>query len=133
MAIKGNARKVYKTMRGKVVDMELLQQKNELTPAVGNARVNARGDLLGPGGKIVRKREDVLKDYYEKSNRVSEEPVSAPPVEKDEGPKAGVKVNKTTRAQQKLEQGSTPSARELEELESEDWVEDADGNFAPKG
>jgi hypothetical protein len=44
--------------------MDLLRQKNELTPAVGNVRVNARGDELGPGGKIVRSREDILKDFY---------------------------------------------------------------------
>ena len=44
----------------RTVDMDLLRQRNELTPAVGNARVNARGDELGPGGKIIRKREDVL-------------------------------------------------------------------------
>ena len=57
-------KKVYTTANGKVIDMDLLRQKNELTPAVGNARVNARGDELGPGGKIVRKREDILKDFY---------------------------------------------------------------------
>ena len=39
-------------MQGKTVDMDLLRQKNELTPAVGNAKVNARGDELGSGGKI---------------------------------------------------------------------------------
>ena len=38
-------------MQGKTVDMDLLRQKNELTPAVGNAKVNARGDELGSGGK----------------------------------------------------------------------------------
>jgi hypothetical protein len=47
--------------------MDLLRQRNELTPAVGNARVNARGDELGPGGKIVRKCEDILKDFYAQS------------------------------------------------------------------
>lgn len=57
-------KKVYTTANGKMIDMDLLRQKNELTPAVGNARVNARGDELGPGGKIVRKREDILKDFY---------------------------------------------------------------------
>ena len=51
-------------MQGKQIDIDLLRQRNELTPAVGNARVNARGDLLGPGGKILRKREEVLADYY---------------------------------------------------------------------
>lgn len=54
----------YKSMQGKIIDMEKLSIQNELTPAVGNVRVNARGDELGPGGKIVRKREDVIAEYY---------------------------------------------------------------------
>ena len=79
MAVRQTGRKVYKSMQGKTVDMDLLRQKNELTPAVGNARVNARGDELGPGGKIVRKREDVLEDYYRDTpNQVPDEaPVAA--------------------------------------------------------
>ena len=64
MAVRQTGRKVYKSMQGKSIDMDLLRQKNELTPAVGNARVNARGDELGPGGKIIKKREDVLGEYY---------------------------------------------------------------------
>lgn len=60
-------KKVYRTANGRTVDMDLLRQKNELTPAVGNARVNARGDQLGPGGKIVRSREEILKDFYDQS------------------------------------------------------------------
>lgn len=57
-------KKTYRTSNGRLVDMDLLRQKNELTPAVGNARVNARGDELGPGGKITRTREQVLADFY---------------------------------------------------------------------
>ena len=38
------AKKQHRSMRGKQVDMDLLRKRNELTPAVGNARVNARGD-----------------------------------------------------------------------------------------
>ena len=64
MAIKQSGNKVYKSMQGKQIDIDLLRQRNELTPAVGNARVNARGDELGAGGKIIRKREEVLADYY---------------------------------------------------------------------
>ncbi len=60
-------KKVYRTANGKTVDMDLLLQRNELTPAVGNARVNARGVELGPGGKIVRTREQVLQDFYSQS------------------------------------------------------------------
>jgi len=57
------------SMRGKAVDMEKLNLKNENIPAVGNARMNARGDQLGPGGQVVKTREDMLKEYYEKNPR----------------------------------------------------------------
>ena len=61
--------KVVKTAQGKEIDMEKLQLANELTPAVGNARVNARGDELGPGGKIIKTREEIMKDFYAKRNK----------------------------------------------------------------
>jgi hypothetical protein len=131
MALKGNTRKTYRTMRGRTVDMDLLQQRNELTPAVGNARVNARGDEFGPGGKIIRKKEQAVKDYYKAEPRKVAEPVQDTPLEAKAKSKTGVKSNTTTRAQQKVE-SSEPSARELDELEN-DWVEDDDGNFVPKG
>ena len=53
---------------GKEVDIEKLRSMNETAVAVGNARVNARGDELGPGGKIVRKREEIQGDYYKGNN-----------------------------------------------------------------
>lgn len=56
--------KTYTSVKGKQIDMEKLAMRNETVPAVGNVRVNARGDELGPGGKIVRTREQVLADYY---------------------------------------------------------------------
>lgn len=64
MAMKEQARKVYKSMQGKEVDIDKLRMRNEMTLAVGNARVNARGDELGAGGKIIRKREDVMAEYH---------------------------------------------------------------------
>jgi len=54
----------HRSMRGKVVDMEKLTKQNELMPAVGNMRVNARGDQLGEGGKIIKKREEIVAEYY---------------------------------------------------------------------
>ena len=73
MVQKIKGQKVYKSMQGKQIDMDLLRKRNEMTPAVGNARVNARGDELGPGGQIVRKKEDLLKEYYENSKGVADE------------------------------------------------------------
>jgi len=58
--------KTYKSYQGREIDMEKIMTSNELMPAVGNTRVNARGDELGPGGKIVKKREEVMAEYYEK-------------------------------------------------------------------
>jgi hypothetical protein len=52
-------------MQGKEIDMDKLMTKHELMPAIGNAGVNARGDELGPGGKIIRKREEIMSAYYE--------------------------------------------------------------------
>ena len=62
MPMKQQGRTIYKSMQGKQIDMDLLRQRNELTQAVGNAKVNARGDELGPGGKIIRKKEEVLRN-----------------------------------------------------------------------
>jgi len=53
----------YKSMQGKEIDLDKLRLRNETTVAVGNARVNARGDKLGPGGKIIKKREDIMAEY----------------------------------------------------------------------
>lgn len=63
---------VHRSMQGKMVDMEKLMRQNELVPAVGNAKVNARGDKLGPGGVIIKKREEIVAEYYV-------EPVKAAP------------------------------------------------------
>jgi hypothetical protein len=61
--------KAYRTMRGREVDFEKLSLRNENTPAVGNMRVNARGDELGAGGKIIKTREQILADYYQNNPR----------------------------------------------------------------
>jgi hypothetical protein len=55
--------------------MEKLALVHETEPAVGNVRVNARGDELGSGGKIVRTREQVLQDYYNQNPKALKEEV----------------------------------------------------------
>lgn len=68
--------KVYTSMQGKEVDMEKLSIRHELTPAVGNMKVNARGDELGANGEIVRTREQILQDYYKENPRAISEEVA---------------------------------------------------------
>ena len=121
MAMKQPAKKVYKSANGKIVDMDMLRQRNELTPAVGNARVNARGDELGPGGKIIRKREEVLRDYYETSQAsIRDEVIQRPEPVVEDSKKSTVK--KTKKAEEAAKQDA-----------QDEWVEDDDGNFVKKG
>lgn len=52
------------SMRGEVLDMGRMIAQNEKTVALGNASMNARGDIVGPGGKIIKRREQVATEYY---------------------------------------------------------------------
>lgn len=70
MVAKNPKRIEHRTMRGKVINMDQLREKHGLTPAVGNMKVNARGDELGKGGKIIRTREEVMADYYKNNDAV---------------------------------------------------------------
>ena len=117
MVQRQTGQKVYRTMQGKQVDMDMLRKRNELTPAVGNARVNARGDELGAGGKIVRKREDLINDYYENSK--------------------GVKSQSAVRRQE-FQPPTDVTEKDLTDdwedpEDAGNWVEDDDGNFVKKG
>ena len=60
-----------RSYRGKEIDMVSLAKKNDRTIALGNANMNARGDILGSGGKIVKTREEQLAEYRE-GNRYTE-------------------------------------------------------------
>lgn len=62
---------VHKSMLGKEIDMTALSIQNEMVMAVGNQRVNARGDELGRGGHVVRKREDIIR--HENSKVVTQD------------------------------------------------------------
>jgi hypothetical protein len=57
-------RKNYRTAMGKSIDMDQLRLANEEIIAVGNMKVNARGDELGPGGEVARTRNQIMNDYY---------------------------------------------------------------------
>lgn len=64
--------KTYRTAQGKSLDIERLRLQNELVPAIGNMRVNARGDQLGPGGRVVKSREEMVNEHYQ--NNISTKP-----------------------------------------------------------
>lgn len=56
---------VHYSYRGQPVDMDALAKKFEKEIALGNARMNAKGDIVGKGGKIIKTREQQLAEYKE--------------------------------------------------------------------
>lgn len=116
MVQKSQGRRTYRSAQGKQIDLDLLISRNELTPAVGNAKVNARGDELGPGGKIIRKKEDMMREYYD----------NAP----------GMASEKVVRQSPSVAEEKTPPKetvqKKVEEPVMEEWEEDEDGNFIRK-
>jgi hypothetical protein len=61
--------KVYRTAQGKTVDMGRLALQNENVRAVGNMKVNARGDLVDDMNRVVStKTEQVQKQYNHQIN-----------------------------------------------------------------
>lgn len=116
MVARNTGRKIYRTAQGKKIDLDLLIQRNELTPAVGNVRVNARGDELGPGGKIIKKREDVMSDYYSQKNKMVDEYAIS---EKE--------------AQELAEFDEEPIPQKTPSQQLDEWIEDEDGNFKRRG
>ena len=71
-------RKVYKPAQGKTVDLGALMLQNENTRAVGNMKVNARGDLVdGWNRPIDRRTQQVQKQYDRQVTNVRDEPVVA--------------------------------------------------------
>ena len=53
------AKKIHRSARGSVVNFDELARLNSDVLAIGNANMNARGDQLGKGGKIIRKVSDI--------------------------------------------------------------------------
>lgn len=72
------SKRVYKTANGKQINIDAIIAQNEESIAVGNMRVNARGDELGPGGKIERTRDKVMADYYKLNTPVASDYIPTP-------------------------------------------------------
>ena len=58
------AQNIRMTAQGQRINIDQLRIINEQAVAVGNMNVNARGDQVSPSGEIVKSRNDVMKDHY---------------------------------------------------------------------
>ena len=65
---------IYKSSRGKSVDMGALRLKNEKERAVGNMKVNARGDAVDDKNQPVQSRPQHVHDQYQKQVQAKSRP-----------------------------------------------------------
>src|SRR4051812_5719239 len=72
--------KLYRTAQGKQIDIEAIRLKNELVPALGNMKVNARGDQLGSGGAIIKTREQIVDEIYRSKLDNTTQPAKEGPI-----------------------------------------------------
>lgn len=66
------SKEVYRSANGKVVDMGALRLKNERTRAVGNMKVNARGDMVNEKNQVIRQKNEQVKNQYNRQTKLIE-------------------------------------------------------------
>ena len=93
-----------RTNQGQVIDMEGLALANEKTVAVGNMKVNARGDKIDNSGKILKTKTEQAQAYYANNPKAVVKTVSI----KDAIDSTQVKAMETTPVQKSKPKTSKP-------------------------
>ena len=63
-------RQIVRTHKGRTIDMGTFKARNGHVRAAGNSKMNARGDLLGPGGHVIKTKEQLAAEH---ANKVASE------------------------------------------------------------
>jgi len=124
---------IRRTNKGVTIDMDaLIAASNSQTPAVGNMSVNAKGDVLGAGGQIVKKNEERVREYYRSNPKSStsrkslkgESPSKLAPDNQEPAPMQEPKTAKTAKENKRTKKQDTPPppppVQEPEEFDAPD-------------
>jgi hypothetical protein len=109
------------TSKGKVIDMESILAQQGDTVAVGNMKVNAKGDLLGPGGKVVKTADQRAREFYKNKDVAVDKNVSVKstqPVSADYDPsslKGGPEVKTAATAKAEAKSKLQPDPQPVKE------------------
>lgn len=60
---------IVKSMRGVDINMGKLLAENGHVVALGNAKMNARGDRISSNGNVEILREDIARDYHRSASK----------------------------------------------------------------
>jgi len=55
--------KQHTTYRGNKINMDVMRRENEKVPAIGNMKVNAKGDQIS-GGNITKTADDIARERH---------------------------------------------------------------------
>lgn len=109
----------FKTAMGKFVDMNALAAKNEKVRAVGNMKVNARGDTIDSHNRIIKPVTSKVNDSYNKTvgNRSAQQQTTK---NKTIQPtKNSINLNELTPLEQELE-NSLEDDLEIEKIKAKE-------------
>lgn len=132
-------KKTYTTAMGKKIDLQGLVSVHEETIAVGNMRVNARGDQLGPGGVVNRSRNAAIADHYQvgageppketREEKIQRQRMSGASMNKKAPTKISTKSPGESSMDNKDEQNSSekPEATESNNVEEQETTEATTG------
>lgn len=70
---------IHKSARGQEIDITALTAANGQQKALGNVRMNAQGDILDQQGNVIKRRTQIVQDYY-KNNPNGVKKVSLKPM-----------------------------------------------------
>lgn len=59
--------RIYRSAQGREVDMGKLMLQNEMTRAVGNMKVNARGDMIDDMNQVISTKAEQVNKQYNKT------------------------------------------------------------------
>ena len=73
----------HRTNRGREFNMQAFVNNKGEAVAVGNSNRNARGDLLGPGGKIIATSQQITSEVYNRKSTQTSTKVKLNPMEQE--------------------------------------------------
>jgi hypothetical protein len=73
----------HRTNRGREFNMQAFVNNKGEAVAVGNSNRNARGDLLGPGGKVIATSQQITSEVYNRKSTQASTMVKLNPMEQE--------------------------------------------------
>lgn len=110
---------IHRTAMGKTIDMSALQSKNERTRAVGNMKVNARGDTIDGTGRVIKPVTAKVTDNYAQTVGNRSAHVKRPPQQKIQPDKPKIDLNELTQAERELEESMDDDV-EIEKIKAQE-------------